>query len=365
MGSDGRLVSEGSGASPVSPASPASPASVAGPRVASLAVAVSGLAASAALLVDYLRPVPLFCAEGSGCDAVKHTPFAAPFGVPLPAVGLAGFLAIGVVALLAGRRARIAQVALSAGAALAGALLLVIQVLLGHFCPYCSVADASGVAGLVAASWWLTRPVEVEAPRWLLLAGGAPMAVAVAVPLLLGLYVPVRIPPAIVAEMAGAPPGQLTVVDFVDFECPFCRMTQQELEPVLEAHKDRLHVVRRQVPLRSHAHALDAARAACCAEQMGKGDAMAESLFSAAVDTLTPEGCERVAEHVGLAVDPYRACVTSPATDARIEADRAEFKAAGGYALPTIWIGKRQLVGARSKEEIAKVIEEELAASGG
>ncbi len=92
---------------------------------------------------------------------------------------------------------------------------------------------------------------------------------------------------------------------------------------------------------------------------------MAESLFSADVDALTPQGCEKLAERLGLSVDPYRACLADPATDARIEADRAEFKAAGGYALPTIWIGRRQLVGARSKEEIAKIIDEEIAASGG
>jgi 2-hydroxychromene-2-carboxylate isomerase len=92
---------------------------------------------------------------------------------------------------------------------------------------------------------------------------------------------------------------------------------------------------------------------------------MAESLFSVDADALTPEGCEKVAAQLGLSVDPYRACVVDPSTDARIEADRAEFKAAGGYALPTIWIGRRQLVGARSKEEIAKIVDEELAASGG
>lgn len=334
-------------------------------RVASLVPVVAGLAASAALLVDYLRPVPVFCAEGSGCDAVKHTPFAAPFGVPLPPVGLAGFVAIGALALMVGRRARIAQLALSAGAALAGATLLVIQVMLGHYCPYCCVVDASGLAALAAASYWLTEPPEVMAPLWLRSAGAAMMAVAMGIPLFFGLRKTVTLPAAIAAEMASTPPGMITVVDFVDFECPFCRMTQEELEPVLQAHKDRLHVVRRQVPLHSHAHAHDAARAACCAERLGKGDAMAESLFSVDVDALTPDGCEKVAAQVGLSVDPYRACVIDPATDARIEADRAEFKAAGGYALPTIWIGRRQLVGARSKEEIAKIVDEELAASGG
>jgi protein-disulfide isomerase len=184
------------------------------------------------------------------------------------------------------------------------------------------------------------------------------------VPLAAGLIVPNTVPEAIAAEMAAAP-GKVTVVDFVDFECPFCRMTQQELEPVLEAHKDRLRVVRRQVPLHSHAHAQDAARAACCAEQLGKGDAMAGTLFTTPVDDLTPQGCEQLAQKLGISLDPYRACVVDPATDARIEKDRDEFKAAGGYALPTIWIGRRQLVGAQPREAIVKAVDEEIAATGG
>jgi protein-disulfide isomerase len=191
------------------------------------------------------------------------------------------------------------------------------------------------------------------------------MALAVGVPIVLGLFKPVVVPDVIRDEMRKTPPGQLTVVDFVDFECPFCRLTQAELEPVLEAHKDRVRVVRRQVPLHSHPHAHDAARAACCGAKLGKGNEMAAALFAADVEALTPGGCEKLAEQAGLNPDAFRACVVDPATDASIEADHAEFQAAGGYALPTIWIGRRQLVGARSREEIAKVVDEELAASGG
>ena len=335
------------------------------PRLLSLLPVLSGLVASSALLVDYLRPVPVFCAEGSGCDAIKHTPFAEPFGIPLPAVGLAGFLALGAVVLAPGRRARMAQVALAAGAALAGAMLLVVQYLLVEFCPYCGVADGSALASLAAASWWLARGEGDPGPAWQVRAGVVALAAAVALPIVGGLFLPVIVPAVIKAEMASTPHGQLTVVDFVDFECPFCRMTQAELEPVLQAHKDRLRLVRRQVPLRMHVHALDAARAACCAEKLGKGEAMASSLFEADAEALTPEGCQKLAEQLGVSIDPYKACVVDPATDASIEADRAEFKAAGGKALPTIWIGRRQLVGARSREEIAKVVDEELAASGG
>ena len=81
---------------------------VARPVIVLLATAV-GLAASAVLLVDYTQVVPVFCAEGGGCEAVRQTVFARPFGVPLPLVGVVAFLVLAVLALLRGPRARLAN----------------------------------------------------------------------------------------------------------------------------------------------------------------------------------------------------------------------------------------------------------------
>jgi predicted DsbA family dithiol-disulfide isomerase len=97
---------------------------------------------------------------------------------------------------------------------------------------------------------------------------------------------------------------------------------------------------------------------------LGRGDAMADALFSAPVSELTRDGCEKIAQSVGLEVGRYRACVDSPAPDARIEKDRAAFKEAGGFALPTIWIGNQQLVGAQSAATLATAIETALARAG-
>src|SRR6202044_457923 len=56
--------------------------------VGSLLPVLAGLVASAMLVVDYTRPAPVFCVEGGGCDALKHTVYAAPLGIPLPIVGV-------------------------------------------------------------------------------------------------------------------------------------------------------------------------------------------------------------------------------------------------------------------------------------
>lgn len=329
----------------------------------SLVPVLAGLVASAMLAVDYLRPAPVFCVEGGGCEALKHTAYATPMGVPMPLFGIAGFVAIGVAACWPGRRARITQLALSIAAGMLGAFLILLQAKIGHVCPYCLVADTSGLFALLAAAARLWLGPDASAPLPVVITGAAGVAAAVAVPLVLGFRAP-PVPPVIRDEMARTPAGQATVVDFVDFECPFCRMTNAELEPLLHAHAKQVRVVRRQMPLRMHPHAMDAARAACCGEQLGKGEAMANALFTAPEDNLTPEGCEKLASSLGLPLDAYRTCVKSPATDALIDADKAEFKAAGGFALPTIWIGDTRLIGAQTHEALEQALDRAIARAG-
>ena len=329
----------------------------------SLLPVLGGLVASAMLVVDYLRPTPVFCVEGGGCDALRHTAIATPLGIPLPLFGVVGFLAIGVASLLRGRRPRVAQLGLSVIAGMVGLSLLVVQFRLGKLCPFCCVADASGILAAMVASARLWLAGEAPAPRVITYVGAVMMLIAPAVPLVAGFRAH-PVPQVIRDEMAQSPPGVVTVVDFVDFECPFCRMTHPELQAVLEAHPGHVKLVRRQVPLKMHPHAMDAARGACCAEKLGKGEAMADALFTAPDEELTPDGCEKLAERVGLSLVPYRACVADPATDALIAADKAEFQAAGGFALPTLWIGEVQIVGAQPQERLEEAFEGALARAG-
>src|ERR1700722_19240885 len=102
-----------------------------------------GLGASAVLLVDYVRSSPVFCAEGGGCDAVKHSPLAALLGVPTPLVGVLGFAVLGALFLARGRRVRAACAALALVGGVIGLGLIAAQLAMGHVCPYCMVVDTS------------------------------------------------------------------------------------------------------------------------------------------------------------------------------------------------------------------------------
>lgn len=345
-------------------------------RVLVVLATLTGLAASAVLLVDYLRPAPVFCGDvGSGCSHLRTTAFATWAGIPTPFLGVFGFLVLGVLSLVDGRNARLAHVALSGLAAAFAAFLIAIQIRMGVFCRVCMVVDVSALILFTAALGRL-RAVPGEpwleaytgkGAMWLKPAFVGAMLLAVAAPVAVGFSRPLPPPsaqgapeavwPLIEREMRATQKGRVTVVDFVDFECPFCRLTHEAFAPVLAKYEGQLRVVQKQVPLRSiHPHALDAARAACCGDKLGKGKSMADALFAAPAEELTPEGCERIAAGIGLEPSAFRACVSDPSTDARIEAEIADFKSSGGRGLPTIWIDDTKFIGAQDASTLEDAI---------
>lgn len=335
-------------------------------RPLAAAIAVTGLAVSAALLVDSLGPGPAFCAA-SGCDAVRETAWSRPLGVPLPFLGLAHFGLLLALVLAGPRAARARRVVAVVGGLGALGLLGLQAFVIGSWCRLCVVADLSAIAAaaLVLSPRVLAWPRA--GGRWI--AAAAPLAVlALALPF--SRFDPAgggALPPVNASSSAGLPlptspdraRGVVSIVDFVDFECPHCRSFHARLTRALElaALDMPVEVTRRMVPLPNHRGAMAAAIAWCCADLQGKGDAMAEALFAAPVAELTAEGCERIAAALGLDLDRYRADAAGPAVAARIEADMDAARDARVRALPTVWIGDRVFEGAgASTDEIVAAL---------
>lgn len=330
-----------------------------------LALCIAAVAASAMLLVDYVRPAPVFCDEGGGCSVIRRTVYAHPAGIPTPVFGISGFLAVALAACLPGRRARVAQAALAGIGGAAALFFIGVQLSLQHICPYCMIVDNAALLVLGLSVARVVRDWDPPEARGPLFTGSGLLVAAIGLPLGVGMTRPLPPPPdvpplpAVIAEeIDKTPKGQVTVVDFVDFECPFCRATHAELAPLLAEYEGKVRVVRKNVPLRMHPHAMDAARAACCGELLGKGDAMADALASVPPTELTPEGCEKIAESLGLDVDRYRACVKDPETDARIRADGETFRAAAGRGLPMLYIGEQRLVGEQDRASLKEALDE-------
>ncbi len=341
-----------------------------------VALVAIGLAASTALLIDYMRPLPLFCSEAGGCGQLRQSQFAQFGPIKTPVIGVVGFLVLASLTLARGPIARFLHLVVASMGALVGGMFLFLQVKLSTFCVYCMFADLSVILtlGLVlmrvrleADGFSASRgaPNEARARRETLIVGSI-FATAIMLPFIPHFIVKTPVPAVIADEMRKTPPGQVTVVDFIDFECPFCRQTAVDFEPTLAKYRGKVRLVRKQVPLvNKHPHALVAARAACCAEQMGLGDEMAARLVSMPPDDLTEDGCASAARGLGLDEGAFRSCMRAATTQAQIDADQADFKAAKGHALPTIWIGTHQIVGAAGPDELREAMEKAIKEVGG
>lgn len=317
-----------------------------------LVAAVVGLGASIASLYDYLGPSSAFCAE-SGCATVRASAWAHPLGIPMPVLGIAFFATMLVLSFVDAPRLRKALAI--AGGAWAVLLIALQAFVIGAWCKLCMIADPSAIVLAIAVgagarrltfSWW--RPAAI-----------APSLAAVVGILALWSHpapppeLPAGTPDFVRAEQQ---PGVVTIVEVVDFECPYCRMMQAKVTQAIAKANVPARVVRRMMPLPRHAHAMPAAIAYCCAERQGKGQALAEELFTAPEESLTPEGCAQLAVKAGCDKDQYERDL--PLAVGRVATESLTARASGVKSLPTLFIGGEQVVGAAmSTDDIVAVIQ--------
>jgi protein-disulfide isomerase len=158
----------------------------------------------------------------------------------------------------------------------------------------------------------------------------------------------------------GASSAPVTIIEFSDFQCPFCRAAESSLKQVRQRYGDQVRLVYMDFPLGFHAHAMDAARAARCAADQDKFWQFHDALF---LDQrkLDPDGLRQTAAKVGLDRDKFNACFTNNNHDAGIRQDMAEGNSLGVTGTPTFYINGRQLVGAQPLPKFNEVIDEEIA----
>lgn len=319
-------------------------------------VLLAAVAASAALFVEYQNAGdPAFCGVGSGCLAVRLSPYSRLFGVPLPNFGLAAYSGLFLLYLIAKtREARLFGALLTGLGGVAACSLLVVQKVEIHaFCKWCVIVDASAIvaAGLAALLALLPEREDerefgafvrqpVIASTWALA-----FAIAIGAPFVWGTY-PV-IPPLVPEIAALQVPGKITIVSFTDFECPFCRALHPVLHEIVEAHPDRIVLVRRMMPLSGHFGAMPAALAYTCTlkEHPDKLPAMIDALYAAPEALLMGEGPIALAAGNGMDRAAFTRCVDAPETRADVEKDMKLFSDVQGQALPLTYVGPRVILG--------------------
>ena len=334
-----------------------------------VALVLAALVASAALFVDYLKPAPVFCDDGGGCGTVKQTTFAHVFGIPTPGIGLFGMAVVAVTLLSAWSWAPVLTLLVSSAGALVAAYLIYVQTRMGVYCVYCMTFDAVMVTLPFLAGVRLRLSGEPGAVPSFAWRGGAGLVLALGAlaPALVGHFRKPHVPEAILKEMEATPRGEVTVVDFVDFECPYCRMMHATLAPMLAGSAGKVRLVRKNVPLtRIHAHADIAARAEICGERLAgrqeQVDTLVDRLFTLPEEELEQERLVGVAGEVGLDAAAFTRCLSDAQTEARLGEDLASFKSVGGRGLPLLYIDTRRIEGAQNGPTLENALRQARAA---
>jgi len=153
----------------------------------------------------------------------------------------------------------------------------------------------------------------------------------------------------------------ITIVEFSDYQCPFCRRWHAEVyEPLLAAYPGKIRLVYRNLPLTSiHPDALGAAEAAMCAGEQDVYWKYHDKLFSS--ESLGNSVYLQYAQELGLNVPAFEACLNDHKYQKTIESDSDFAINLGIRSTPTFFINGLAVVGAQPLDVFKQVIDKELA----
>jgi protein-disulfide isomerase len=153
----------------------------------------------------------------------------------------------------------------------------------------------------------------------------------------------------------------ITLVEFADFQCPYCReWEQQTYKPLLDAYPGKIRIVYRDFPLTSiHPNAMPAAEAAQCANEQGKFWDFHDKLFSS--ENLSEDVYKQYAQDLGLDVAKFTDCLTTHKYAKQIQADSDFAANLGINSTPTFFVNGLALIGAQPLNAFTSVIDKELA----
>ena len=182
---------------------------------------------------------------------------------------------------------------------------------------------------------------------------------AVYKPRLLTEPVRVAVPVRADAPSKGAATAPIEIVEFADFQCPYCARAAESVRQAVAGYGDQVRVTYRHLPLDFHEHARGAAEAAECAGKQGKFWAFHDALYANA-SALDAAGLRRQAGAIGLDVAAWEACVSAGGGRDGVDADLAAASAAGVSGTPAFFINGRMLSGAQPADAFRAIIDDEL-----
>lgn len=159
----------------------------------------------------------------------------------------------------------------------------------------------------------------------------------------------------------GRPDAGVTLLEFADFECPYCQQIQPVLDKLTTEYKGRMAFAYKDAPLPMHPHAQKAAEAAHCAGTQGKYWEY-HSLLMSKRQLDVPQLKEQ-ARQLALDGAAFDKCLDSGEQSKLVQAQLSEAAGLGVQGTPTFFINGRIISGVVSYETLRGIVEEELAAS--
>ncbi|MEO5927214.1 MAG: thioredoxin domain-containing protein [Patescibacteria group bacterium] len=155
----------------------------------------------------------------------------------------------------------------------------------------------------------------------------------------------------------GGATSVISVIEYGDFECPYCKQLAPEIKKALEAYRGDVRFVWRDYPITSlHPHAMDAAIFARCAAVQGRFWEAYDALMSAT--NLNESLYQQIAARAGLNASALSSCRNNPSVKAALEQDVEEANADGIHSAPFLFIGTTAIDEFIDAETITKAISE-------
>ena len=158
----------------------------------------------------------------------------------------------------------------------------------------------------------------------------------------------------------GSTSAPVTLVEFSDFQCPFCAQVMPTLKRVQQTYGDQVRIVWKDFPLTAiHPQAFGAAQAGRCAQEQGRFWELHDLLF-ANQQALQPESLKTHAVAAGLDAAAFDTCLDSGKHADAVQAQMDMATALGVVSTPTVFVNGRLVSGAQPYDVFAKIIDEEL-----
>ena len=154
----------------------------------------------------------------------------------------------------------------------------------------------------------------------------------------------------------------IVLVEFSDFQCPFCQRATGTLAELIDRYEDQIRLVYKDYPLPRHAQAFKAAEAGNCAHEQGMFWEFHDKMFGSQ-DALDVPALKSYASELGLEAASFSACLDEGRYTRRVQQDTQIGQRYGVSSTPTVFINGRPVMGAAPLETFDQIIREELAAS--